>query len=413
MNTSDVRRERLRTLLELSRVSRGWSRAKLARALGRDPTKLLPESGNPKLDYIMRLADVLEWPVGEVADAIWSGAGSADTTKPDRSFEELNELVLESNRAGDHRKVVDFAQEMYRIAKNGDQRAHACVREAAGWDGLGRYVKVQEAVQHGLRLGGLSVRMRLILQATLANAHYTLWDLTPALGIAEVLDRWYETNPPAERFDWKRVAYVHYIRGHTRRRLMAMEPELIADHAAAADIDLNRSMDLHEELAEEFNDDRLRGFANTCRGGLIEVGVECGRIAPDDGVAQMLDGLETGWASLDDATGDWIESLGWWCIFGSNIALRHLKGRELQQVHQTFLSRALEVSEKLDNWAMRERVFTIQFCLHRQVVDTTGLDLAFTISDEQRSKIGLTMGRFPSFRETGWRILETAKVVQS
>ena len=62
------------------------------------------------------------------------------------------------------------------------------------------------------------MRLRLVLQATLANAQYTLWDLTPALGTAEVLARWYEANPPEKVYDWKRVAYVHYVRGNTRRR---------------------------------------------------------------------------------------------------------------------------------------------------------------------------------------------------
>ncbi len=412
-----LRRKRLQTLLELARVSRGWSRARLARSLGRDPTKLLPDSANPKLDYVVRLADVLEWPVGEVVDAIWRGTESAgspgDTPAGADSFDEFNEQILAANRSGDHAKVVSLAQAMFESATTADHRAHACIREAAGWDGLGRYTKVLDAVQRGLRLRGVSVRLRLVLQATLANAQYTLWDLTPALGTAQVLADWYEANPPEKDFDWKRVAYVHYVRGHTRRRMMSMEPERLADHAAAAREDLTRSAEMHEQLAEQLEDDRLLGFANTCRGGLLEVDVEQGRRDPGDAVENMLDVLRQNDHLNGQATGDWVESLGWWCIFGSNIALRHLSGRELQRPLRELLDRALQIADRSDNWAMRERVYSIQFSLHQVLVDRTGLDLDFTIDDDERSMIGLTMGRFPSFRETGWQILETARVVRA
>lgn len=414
MDASDLRRQRLEMLLNLARVARGWSRAQLARALDRDPTKLLPESANPKMDYLVRLADVLEWPVGEVVEAIWCGSSSSENGAPSpaATFEEYNDLIAEAVRAADYPRVVDLARQMFRVARTGDERAHACIREAAGWDGMGRYPKVLEAVRTGLAQGPLSVRLRLVLQATLANAQYTLWDLTPALGTCEVLAQWYEANPPAKRHDWKRVAYVYYVRGNTRRRLIAMEPENHDAHAAAAQSDLKHAMDLYTSLSSELGDPALLGIANTCRGGLIETEVELGLREPKTSVQEMLATLDPVDPAGSQEPGDWIESHGWWCIFGSNIALRHLRGRDLQQAMSVFMSKALAVADRLDNWAMRERVFTMQFALHNLMVDATGLDLAFTIDDQERSLIGATMGRFPNFRTVGWRILETARVVQ-
>jgi len=416
MDNRLLRRKRLQTLLDLARVSRGWSRARLARSLGRDPTKILPDSANPKLDYLVRLADVLEWPVGEVVEAIWRGTGEASgdgTPAPADSLDEYNRRILDANRLGDHARVVALSRQMFDAADTPDHRAHACIREAAGWDGLGRYTKVLDAVQRGLRLRGISLRLRLVLQATLANAQYTLWDLTPALGTAQVLADWYEANPPEKDFDWKRVAYVYYVRGHTRRRMMAMEPERHEEHASAAREDLVKSAEMHDSLAEQLGDERLLGFANTCRGGLVEIDVEQGVRDPADAVELILDRLRQSDDSIESATGDWVESLGWWSIFGSNIALRHLSGRELQRPLRELLDRALRVADRADNWAMRERVYSIQFSLHQTLVDRTGLDLDFTIDDDERSMIGLTMGRFPSFRETGWQILETARVVRA
>lgn len=418
MSTASERKQRLENLLHLARIARNWSRARLARALGRDPTKLVPESGNPKMDYIVALADVLEWPVGDVVSAIWNGASAdqASSTGETRyeSVEQINDQVLDAVRAADFHTVVEKSRIMYQLARSNDERAHACIREAAGWDGLGRYPRVLEASKRGLAQGPLSLRLRLSLQATLANAHYTLWDLTPALGTAEVLANWYEQNPPEKRRDWKRVAYVHYVRGNTRRRLMALEPENRDEHIRLARADLERSIELYESLAEELDDESLRGVANTSHGGLIELEVEDGRVSPADGVARLTDGLENV-VDLDapGLTGDWIESYGWWCIFGSNVALRHLKGRELQQAMAIFTNKALEIADRLDNWAMRERVFTMQYTLHQTITETTGLDLQFTIDDEDRSLITSTMGRFPNFRPVGWRILETARVVRA
>lgn len=414
MDANEARKERLEALLNLARVARGWSRAQLARSLDRDPTKLVPESANPKMDYLVRLAEVLEWPVGEVIDAIWTGAGNAGAAPSGglSTFEQYSEQIADAVRAANYRKVVELSKQMFQVARSGDERAHACIREAAGWDGMGRYPKVLDAVRLGLQQGPLSTRLRLVLQASLANAQYTLWDLTPALGTCEVLDRWYQANPPAQRHDWKRVAYVHYVRGNTQRRLMSQEPESLALHGQAAKADLTKAAEMYTSLSKELRDDALCGVANTCKGGLFEVDVELGERDPRAAVAEMLATLQGPEGLSAHTAGDWVESWGWWCIFGSNIALRHLKGRELQQAMSVFTSTALSVADRLDNWAMRERVFTIQFALHNLMVDTTGLDLAYTIDDDERSLISATMGRFPTFRSTGWKILETARVVQ-
>jgi hypothetical protein len=388
--------------------------------VGRDPTKLVPESGNPKMDYLVALADVLEWPVGDVIEAVWHGSGNGSSAEPTgakanhQDFKSANDELMAAHKSGEFRRVVELAKEMHALAKTGDERAHASIREAAGWDGLGRYPRVLESARRGLQQGPMSLRLRLALQATLANAQYTLWDLTPALGTCEVLANWYEENEPEKTHDFKRVAYVHYVRGHTRRRLMALEPDSLVPHCRGAIADLLRSAEMYEALSDELSDPNLLGIANTCKGGLLEVEVQQGSRTAADAVGQILDGLDAV-VDLESGaiSGDWIESYGWWCIFGSNIALRHLQGRDLQQAMAVFTNKAMEIADRLDNWAMRERVFTMQYTLHQTVVEATGLELPYTIDDEDRSLITSTMGRFPNFRPLGWKILETARVVQA
>lgn len=413
MDLADHRKERLENLLNLARVARGLSRAQLAKSLGRDPTKLLPDSGNPKLDYVISLAEVLEWPVGDVVEAIWHGGCSSESTEVQvgATFESLRDQIAEAVQNAKYHRVVELSKQMFEVARTNDERAHALIREAAGWDGLGRYPRTLECARRGLQLGPLSLRLRLVLQATLANAQYTLWDLTPALGTCEVLTEWYKKNPPQKSFDWKRVAYVQYVRGHTHRRLFAMEPENQAWHLERAKNDLEESAALYEKLAEELNDSSLKGIANTNRMGLLEVEVARGERDASSAVKLISSKLDEVMPKLGSLPGDWLESFGWASIFGSDIAARHLQGRERQQAIVGFMNHALAIADKLDNWAMRERVFTIQFGLHQSMVETTGLALDYTIDEQDRSMITATMGRFPSFRSTGWKILETARVV--
>jgi len=424
-NATDERRQRLHDLIDLARATRGLTRASLGKALGRDPTKVYPESGNPKTDFLVSLAGILEWPAGDVIEFIWQGesgpmcASSIATlnTKsrknaaplPD-SFEGLFDVARDNHKNGDYRAMVDTARRMYAVAENEDRKAFACAMEASAWDGLGRYTQEVDACRRGLAHKGVSCYTRNILRADLANAWYCLWDLTPALGTATFLLEHYDANPPKRKLDEKRPAFVRYVRGHTRRRLASTEPDLALDHYRLAVQDLRRAREDYVRLAEELDDRSLLGIANTCKGGMDECLVELGELPPREAVDEAVE-LASKPAS-HDLTGDEIESIGWRCVFASNITLRHLTGRELQEAMRLLTSRALDAAEHLDNWAMRERVFTIQLHLHRTLTDTTGLDLPLTIDSHERTLITQAMGRFPGFRPIGWDLLSRATVVE-
>ena len=81
--SATTRKERLEQLLNLAQTYQGWNRRQLAKALGRDTTKLVPDSGLPKLDLLMQLAGVLDWPVAYVANHVWEAGtrtvGSSST----------------------------------------------------------------------------------------------------------------------------------------------------------------------------------------------------------------------------------------------------------------------------------------------------------------------------------------------
>lgn len=413
MDLVEQRKHRLHHLITLARTTRGWSRARLARALGRDPTKIYPESGNPKADFLMRLSEVLGWPIGDVMEMVWGDTGTAEPQLQTNSFDDLHQTGREAHKLGEYERLINIAKTMYRVAETDAQRAFSCAFEASGWDGLGRYMQEADAAQRGLSHPNLSPTIRNILKSDLANAWYSLWELTPALGTSELLVQYYEENPPTKDRDWKWPAYGYYVRGNTHRRLAAIENDSSEQHYRAAVQDLEQAAEMFDKLAVDLNTPGLAGIGNTVRGGIVESEVELKRRTPESAIEELRVGLETLSDSERAPKGDWLESYGWRCVFGANVAMRHLTGSDLQHAMHEFCNSALSIADEMDNWALRERVFTLQFVLHQRLSEQTGLDLAYTIDDEQQQLITATMGRFPNFRQLGWQILETAQIVGS
>ena len=78
-----------------------------------------------------------------------------------------------------------------------------------------------------------------------------------------------------------------------------------------------------------------------------------------------------------------------------------------------FTNKAIEIGERLGNWAMRERAFTLEH-FRRQQADLTGVEEdPWPLDEEDIRVITGTMGRFPAFREVGWEILRNARVLEN
>ncbi len=134
MHDQLVQRERLCRFVDLARVYRGWSRTELSKVLGRDPSKIVPESGNPKLDLLVGLADALDWSVGDVAESVWDhGDGSDSETNPE-SFEALSHASMAARHAGRFDEALRLAHRMRLVARTDREHAIACLREGSVWD---------------------------------------------------------------------------------------------------------------------------------------------------------------------------------------------------------------------------------------------------------------------------------------
>lgn len=409
MDAAIVRRERLSRFVDLARVYRGWSRQELASRLGRDASKVVPESGNPKLDLVVALADALDWTVGDVAECVWTEPGRQESAAG--NYGELDERALAAHRSGDWNAMLETARHMLGVARTAAERAGALNRMAGAFDGLGRYVKSLDCLRDALGCGLLPRNLRLMLHVNLANAHYALWHVVEARATAgELADR-FERVAPDGRLQRVAQAFALHLRGQCERRMVETDPEQREHHAQLARADLTRARAMLTELAREYGDDSYGGVANTARGALLEVECALGACDPSHAVAQLMEGLE---AVADPTTappGDWLESYGWWSIFGCNIALRHLEDPDFHRAMAIFTNKAVEIADRLGNWTLRERAFSLEHLRRRRLQRTTGFEADWVLDEDDVRTIAGTMGRFPSFRETGWRILTEARIV--
>jgi len=128
-------------------------------------------------------------------------------------------------------------------------------------------------------------------------------------------------------------------------------------------------------------------------------------------VAQLTEGLGAVQDPQLAPPGDWLESYGWWSIYGCNIALRHLEDPSFHRAMAVFTNKAVEIADRLGNWTLRERAFSLEHLRRRRLSRTTGFEADWVLDQEDVRTIAGTMGRFPSFRDTGWRILAEARIV--
>jgi tetratricopeptide (TPR) repeat protein len=413
MDARSLRKNRLCQLVDLVRDYRGVSRRELGRLLGRSPERLIPESGIPKLDLVVKIANLLDWPVNMLVSFAMAEGNGKSPAAEELDYEELQTASRAAWLEGQYIEAVTLAQRAYAVAATPDQRALACNREVAGWNGVGHHTKALRALRKGLAESAASLELRLLLQSNMANAYYTGWELVQARSIASDLIEWYRNSPPQDHRNQSSHAFAYYVRGNTLRRLIDTEPVRSREHAECARKDLRRAIEYHLQLAERYKEDSYSGVANTCRGGLVEVEVVLGLRDPGEAVQHILDGLDPVVDPAAIPAGDWLESYGWWCIFGCNIALRHLTDeRQLQHCMAVFTDKADVIASRLDNWAIRERVFTMEYTRNQRIVHLTGRKVPVMLDEDDLHALIGTMGRFPMFFDTGLRLLESATVVR-
>lgn len=424
---SDARRVRIERMARLARAYRGWNLRELHQALGREGARVAPDSGNPKLELLARLAQALDWDLGEVVERLWDAEGGEESTAPESDgravgFGELDQNAQDEHRAGSFAEMERTARAMRRSARTARERAIAANRLSGALDGQGRYARALDALREGLGEPEAGADIRLMLTVNLANANYTLWNLHEARSIAaSVLDA-FSAQSPSGRLERVAQAFGHAVAGHSLRRLAGRcassgERESLATGAVRA---LEAALAAYRALADEYGDAQYEALAHTARGGLIEARVGLGELSADDGIDEILEELDRFIDLEQTSTPHLVESAGWWSVFGANIAMRTGQGAT-DQSFAVCINKTAEVGEHLAHWPMRERALTLEW-IRRQTIGRlhgerdgwsdqpeSASDAWILDADDLRVIVG-SMGRFPFFRPTGWAIIDGAQL---
>ena len=410
-----MRRARIERMARIARAYRGWTSGELLSALGRENTRVSPPSGIPRLDLVARLAQALDWDLGDVAERLWTPRGmqADDAALRAMPFAELDARAQAEHRAGGFAEMKATGNAMRAIARTPRERAIAANRLAGAYDGEGRYERVLEWVRAGLAERDIGADVRLMLTINLANVSYTLWNLHETRAIAEsVLDRW-TAEAPRTRLERVGQAFARLLRGQARRRALdACESAGERVEAArVALVDLGHAEEHYGRLFADFDDPQYQALAHTARGAAIEARAAAGELAPDAALDLVLAELDAFVDIEMSPSPHLVESAGWWAVFGANIAAR-AEGSAHERTIAICTNKAAEVSDHLGHWPMRERAFSLEW--RRQVAarDAAGSPHAQQSSwtldtDDLRALVG-TMGRLPFFRPTGWAILDGA-----
>lgn len=414
MSTRHQRRERLHRLIDLALAYRSATRSELAEQLRRDRSRLYAETDNPKLDMIIGLAQALDWSVNAVVEYLEHGGGASANGHAPVDYERLNADALAAHERGDYAALAATAVKMRHAARTADELGRAHRVEGVAWDGQGQYARALSCFREGLQTPELSSRERLALQANMANACYCLWDLTTARGVAHVIIDELQSRDVSGRTDRESLAFALFVRGNAIRRSLPTLAEGDRFHAAGAGKrDLMAAEKMYRGLAAENGVQYLAAIANTCRGALIELAVELNERTAQSGVDEILGALNVLRETKVWPAGDWLESHGWWCDFGANIALRRLDGRSLQTAVAVFTEHLIDIGQRLGNWALIERGMSLDHALRERVRAATGLDIPATLDNDDLKLLAGAIGRFPEFRRVGWDLITNAAIVST
>jgi len=139
MGTSDERKGRLHKLIELALTYRSTTRTKLAELLQRDKSRLYPDTDNPRLDLLLGLAEVLDWPIEAVVDYLRYGPGQSRPIRSRDDYARLDQQLRAAYQKGNYPKMVELAQRMFVAARCQSRRRRQQVMPDPQPISCGRY----------------------------------------------------------------------------------------------------------------------------------------------------------------------------------------------------------------------------------------------------------------------------------
>lgn len=426
---SGASRDRLEEMITMVQSYRGWSQKQVAEALDRNVHALVPDSGNPKLDLVVKLSDILDWPLEMVVADLKEAEREAAAAKraKDPALETGATDVRRPSVPETAKAIIHRAWELCEAEKWEDvltltdpesfDGVEGLDAESRGWLGYYRQVALESAGQYLAAIDCCRWSLESTrhdsaaawrLRTALAYLLLTIGSATEADGVAVGVIGELGTLESSDPLREQR-ALAHYVRGLARRSLAVRGDGFSAPLLAQAREHIEKAALEFEDHASYGGSVRNLSMTATARCVAREIDVLLGDASAAKfvtGVVLSLD-IETTTASMDSNAA---ESLGWRCLVAARVIIAFRDQIEdPDRMLAILTNKADEVAERLGHWALRERLFAIEH-LHRVLIESTGEALPIWNLDEEdlRTLMG-TMGRFPRFRKLGWKILTAAR----
>ncbi|MEY3027891.1 MAG: hypothetical protein RLZZ238_2788 [Planctomycetota bacterium] len=289
-------RERLEELQALARTYRHWSVKELAHALGRQPGRLVPDSGMPKIDLVVGLAKALDWPVEAVVDHLMKPASSSrgavvqqDTAA---DYATLYNKSLEMRLARDYAEAIRLAVRAGAVADNPTRRAAALIIEAQAHESMGSFTESVRCLGMATRFDGVEADWRLYVDAHLANMLFMQGHVTQALGVATSVLDYGEKLQPTVRTSTARML-AHWSRANVLRSAIPSSGEIDAWRplAESARSDLHAARDLGNELMQDVSDKPIyfRNFVGSIEPLLLELDTICDSASTEQAMRTLIE----------------------------------------------------------------------------------------------------------------------------
>lgn len=365
-------RERLEELQALARTYRNWSVKELALALGRQPGRLVPESGMPKIDLVVGLAKALDWPVEAVVDHLMKPAGDvrrapiAHDVAAD--YARLYDESLQKRLERDYAEAIRLAVRARAVADNPTRRAAALFVEAFAHEAAGSYVESVRCLRDAVRIDGVALNWRLLCDAHLANVLFMQGHTTQAIGIASSVIDYIGSVNAADPVLQSACAVAHWARGHSLRTSIPLANfDAWGVLAQTARDHFSRASEIAEELSANDAFSMRNLTASTSIDAIaMELDAICDEQAYEDVVRRLVDIVREG-GSVEPGVS---ERKAWASIALANTAKRFVTDAMQLRGILELASAALRAhAVATNNWYFAHRHLQLDSERRRSLVD--------------------------------------------
>ncbi len=401
MNTA-AQTTQLAQLLDDVQARRNWSRPELAKALNRDPSRLVPASGNPRIDLVAAIAGALEQSVGYVVERIngpaWDLSLPKDQPPIDASFEQLWDDAVDAASQGEVRRLYVAAAHLHAVASDDSQRALAHGLRASACLERGLFRQALDTIRRAPRAGEDWIRRNL--RTNEAEALCGLGFLAEAHAMCDGVTRDLEAT---DRRLWTRSernddCFIRGVRSNIRRRLASSDPDHATAHLEGAHRDALRALETCYEIASLVPENLVLAHAHSHRSAVIEIEARLGVTDPETACARLLSHLDP--PSEAGRNERWWIAIGWSAIHGCNIAIHALSGEQRSRNFAIFSEKALAIADRISNAGIIALALELEHTL-ATIEDGPEILRSLLMDHEDERLMTLGLGSMRRFRSLG------------